>query len=131
MKVILNATNRALNELQLNKLTEADGGGYEMFYIKEPLKYQDDDSNHINPKSATDFASKLVAEIDATETRPQLVILDVPRKIIPYIEALFHETDIQCCYIVPGISKAKETNPSVVSYIKAYHWHEINIEPNQ
>lgn len=130
MKTILNATAHAPNELQLNKLTEADDGGYEMVYTKEPLKYQDDDSNHINPKSATDFASKLVAEIDAMETRPQLVILDVPRKVIPYIESLFHETDIQCCYIVPGIGKAKETNPSVVSHIKVYHWHEINIRLN-
>lgn len=130
MKVILNTTAHALSELQLNKLTEEDGGNYEGFYTKEPLRYQDDDSNHINPKSATDFASKLVAEIDAMETRPQFVILDIPRKVIPYIEALFHETDIQCWYIVQGPVKAKETEPSVVSYIKAYHWHEIHIRFN-
>ena len=130
MKTILNTTAHVLNELQLNEFTEADGGNCKVFYTKEPLKYQDDDTNRINPKSATDFTSKLVAEINAAETRPQLVILDVPRKVIPYIEALFHETDIQCWYIVPGLVKAGEPNPSVVSYIKAYHWHEINIKSN-
>lgn len=117
MKVILNTTRHALNELQLNKLTEKDGGDYEGFYTKEPLKYQDDDINRINPKSATDFTSKLVAEIDAMENRPQFIILDVPRKIIPYIEALFHGTDIQCLYIVPGLVKVRETKPLVVTYI--------------
>lgn len=130
MKVILNTTAHALSELQLNKLTEEDGGNYEGFYAKEPLKYQDDDTNRINPKAATDFASKLVAEIDAMETRPQFVILNVPRKVILYIEALFHETDIQCLYIVPGpVDVAGKI--LVVSDIKVYHWHEINIGPNQ
>ena len=83
MKTILNTTTHALNELQLDGLTEADIGDYKWFYAKEPLKYQDDDNNHINPRSATDFTSKLVAEIDAMETRPQFVVLDVPRKVIP------------------------------------------------
>lgn len=128
MKVILNTTAHALSELQLNKLTEEDGGNYKWFYAKEPLKYQDDDNNHINPRSATDFTSKLVAEIDAMETRPQFVVLDVPRKVIPYIEALFHETDIQCWYIVPGpVDVAGKI--LVVSDIKVYHWHEINVRP--
>ena len=131
MKIILNTTIHSLNELQLNGFIGADNGECKVFYTKEPLKYQDDDTNRINPKSATDFASKLVAEINAMETRPQFVILDVPRKVILYIEALFHETDIQCLYIVPGLVKVKETKPSVVSQIKAYHWHEINIRPNK
>lgn len=131
MKTILNTTTHALNELQLDGLAEADIGDYEWFYAKEPLKYQDDDNNHINPRSATDFTSKLVAEIDAMETRPQFVVLDVPRKVIPYIEALFHETDIQCLYIVPGPVEVKETKILVVSHIKVYHWHEINIGLNQ
>lgn len=131
MKTILNTTTHALNELQLDGLAEADIGDYKWFYTKEPLKYQDDDTNRINPKSATDFTSKLVAEIDAMETRPQFVVLDVPRKVIPYIEALFHETDIQCLYIVPGPVEVKETKILVVSHIKVYHWHEINIRLNQ
>lgn len=92
------------------------------------MKYQDDNNNHINPRSATDFTSKLVAEIDVMETRPQFVVLDVPRKVIPYIEALFHETDIQCLYIVPGpVDVAGKI--LVVSDIKVYHWHEINVRP--
>ena len=130
MKTILNTTIHELNELQLNGFIGADDGNCKVFYAKEPLKYQDDDTNRINPKAATDFASKLVAEIDAMETRPQFVILDVPRKVILYIEALFHETDIQCLYIVPGpVDVAGKI--LVVSDIKVYHWHEINIGPNQ
>ena len=131
MKVILNTTTHVLNELQLNEFTEADGGDCKVLYAKESLKYQDDDTNRINPRSATDFTSKLVAEIDTMETRPQFVVLDVPRKVIPYIEALFHETDIQCLYIVPGPVEVKETKILVVSHIKVYHWHEINIGLNQ
>lgn len=128
MKTILNTTTHALNELQLDGLAEADIGDYKWFYAKEPLKYQDDNNNHINPRSATDFTSKLVAEIDAMETRPRFVVLDVPRKVIPYIEALFHETDIQCLYIVPGpVDVAGKI--LVVSDIKVYHWHEINVRP--
>ena len=130
MKTILNTTIHELNELQLNGFIGVDDGNCKVFYAKEPLKYQDDDTNHINPKAATDFASKLVAEIDAMETRPQFVILNVPRKVILYIEALFHETDIQCLYIVPGpVDVAGKI--LVVSDIKVYHWHEINIGPNQ
>ena len=131
MKIILNTTTHALNELQLSEFTGADDGECKVSYTKESLKYQDDDTNRINPRSATDFTSKLVAEIDAVETRPQFVVLDVPRKVIPYIEALFHETDIQCMYIVPGPVEVKEIKILVVSHIKVYHWYEINIGLNQ
>ena len=117
MKTILNTTIHELNELQLNGFIGADDGNCKVFYAKEPLKYQDDDTNRINPKAATDFASKLVAEIDAMETRPQFVILNVPRKVIPYIEALYEGTDIQRYYILPALSKVDGLQPLTMSYV--------------
>lgn len=92
----------------------------------EPLEYEDDEETLINPGLASDFAAELNDEIKNASSKPNIIILDIPRKLISYIEALYEGTDIQRYYILPALSKVTGLEPLTMSYV-----YENDTRPNK
>lgn len=117
MKVILNTTQYNLGEKQLKRMTKILNEECQVIRTSEPLEYEDDEEVNINPWLASDFAAELNDEIKNASSKPNIIILDIPRKLIPYIEALYEGTDIQRYYILPALSKVTELDPLKMSYV--------------
>lgn len=117
MKIILNTTKYNLGETQLRQMSEILDEECQVIRTSEPLEYDDDEEVSINPGLATDFAVALKNEIDSAPSRPNIIILDIPRKAISYIEALYEGTDIQRYYILPVLSKVTGVNPLTMKYV--------------
>ena len=117
MKVILNATEYTFAEKQLKQMTKILNEECQVIRTSEPLEYDDDEEVHINPSLASDFSAILADEINNASSKPDIIILDVPRKLVPDIEALYKDTDIQRYYILPALSKVIELEPLKMSYV--------------
>ena len=117
MKTILNTTQYNLGEKQLKQMTKILNEECQVIRTGEPLEYDDDEETNINPGLASDFAARLSDEINRASSRPNIIILDIPRKVIPYIEALYEGTDIQRYYILPALSKVDGLEPLKMSYV--------------
>ena len=118
MKVILNTTQYNLGETQLRQMSEILDEECQVIRTSEPLEYDDDEEIHINPGLASDFSATLMDEIKGASSRPNIIILDIPRKVIPYIEALFEGADIQRYYILPALSKVTGLYPLTMKYVE-------------
>lgn len=117
MKVILNATNYTFAEKQLKQMTKILNEECQVICTSAPLEYDDDKETLINSGLASDFAAALSDEINRASNRPNIIVLDIPRKVIPYIEALYEGTDIQRYYILPALSKVDGLQPLKMSYV--------------
>lgn len=117
MKVILNATEYTFAEKQLKQMTKILNEECQVICTSAPLEYDDDEETLINPGLASDFAAELSDEINHASNRPDIIVLDIPRKVIPYIEALYEGTDIQRYYILPALSKVDGLQPLTMSYV--------------
>lgn len=116
MKTILNATKYTLVEKQLKQMTKILNEECQVICTSKPLEYSDEETL-INPGLASDFAAALSDEINRASNRPNIIVLDIPRKVIPYIEALYEGTDIQRYYILPALSKVDGLQPLKMSYV--------------
>ena len=117
MKVILNATEYTFAEKQLKQMTKILNEECQVICTSAPLEYDDDEETLINPGLASDFAAALSDEINRASNRPNIIVLDIPRKVIPYIEALYEGTDIQRYYVLPALSKVDGLQPLTMSYV--------------
>lgn len=117
MKIILNATKYTFAEKQLEQMTKILNGECQVICTSKPLEYDDDGETLINPGLASDFAEALSDEINRASSRPNIIVLDIPRKVIPYIEALYEGTYIQRYYILPALSKVDGLQPLTMSYV--------------
>lgn len=117
MKTILNTTQYDMGDKQIRQMIEILGEECQVIRTSEPLEYGDDEEVLINPGLASDFSAILANEINNASSKPDIIILDIPRKVIPYIEALYKETDIQRYYILPALSKVIELEPLKMSYV--------------
>lgn len=117
MKVILNATKYTFAEKQLKQMTKILNEECQVICTSAPLEYDDDEETLINPGLASDFAAALNDEIKNASSKPNIIVLDIPRKVIPYIEALYEGTDIQRYYILPALSKVDGLQPLTMSYV--------------
>lgn len=116
MKTILNATKYTLAEKQLKQMTKILNEECQVICTSKPLEYNDEETL-INPGLASDFAAALNDEINRASNRPNVIILDIPRKVIPYIEALYKGTDIKRYYILPALSRVDGLEPLTMSYV--------------
>lgn len=117
MKVILNATKYTFAEKQLKQMIKILNEECQVICTSKPLEYNDDEETLINPGLASDFSFALSNEIKNASSKPNIVILDIPRKVIPYIEALYEGKDIQRYYILPALSKVTGLQPLTMSYV--------------
>ena len=116
MKIILNATKYTLAEKQLKQMTKILNEECQVICTSKPLEYNSEETL-INPGLASDFAAALNDEIKNASSKPNVIILDIPRKVIPYIEALYKGTDIQRYYILPALSRVDGLEPLTMSYV--------------
>lgn len=117
MKIILNATKYTFAEKQLKQMTKILNEECQVICTSKPLEYDDDEETLINPGLASDFAAALSDEINRASNRPNIIVLDIPIKAIPYIEALYEGTDIQLFYILPALSKVDGLQPLTMRYV--------------
>ena len=117
MKTILNTTQYDMGDKQIRQMIKILGEECQVIRTSEPLEYDGDEEVHINPSLASDFSAILADEINNASSKPDIIILDVPRKLVPYIEALYKDTDIQRYYILPALSKVIELEPLKMSYV--------------
>ena len=98
MKLILDLTNRRFTKEQIKPICTDE---CEIVYSAKPLEYIDVESDEVDLSQIYNMVTYIACEITSQKRKPDILILEVPKNIEPYMEKAYHRNSADRVYVRP------------------------------
>ena len=102
MKVILNLTSRRFTKEQIHPICTEE---CEIVHSEKPLEYIDVEGGEADLSQIYNMVIYIACEIASQKRKPDILILEVPKNIEPYMEKALHQNSADRIYVRPKTNK--------------------------
>lgn len=96
MKLILDLTSRRFNKEQIKPICTDE---CEIVYSEKPLEYVNVEGDEVDPSLIRSMVVYITCEIASQKRKPDILILEVPKNIEPYLEKALHQNSADRVYV--------------------------------
>lgn len=102
MKLILDLTNRRFTKEQIKPICTDE---CDIVHSEKPLEYVDVECGEVDLSQIYNIVTYITCEIASQTRKPDILILEVPKNIEPYLEKALHQNSADRVYVRPRANK--------------------------
>lgn len=102
MKLILDLTSRRFNEEQIKPICTDE---CEIVHSEKPLEYIEVEDDEVDLSQIYNMVIYITCEIASQKRKPDILILEVPKNIVPHLEKALHRNSADRVYVRPKTNK--------------------------
>lgn len=102
MKLILDLTSRRFNKEQIKPVCTDE---CDIVHSEKPLEYVEVEGGEVDLSQIYNMVTYITCEIASQKRKPDILILEVPKNIEPYMEKALHQNSADRVYVRPKVNR--------------------------